>query len=42
MMGTGYARGKTYRAAEAAIKSPLLEEVDLNGAERYLQTLLRA
>ena len=38
MMGTGYAEGedRAYRAAEAAIKSPLLEEVDLNGARGIL------
>ena len=38
MMGTGYAEGedRAYRAAEAAIKSPLLEEVELNGARGIL------
>ena len=38
MMGTGYAEGenRAYRAAEAAIKSPLLEEIDLNGARGIL------
>ena len=38
MMGTGYAEGedRAHRAAEAAIKSPLLEEVDLNGARGIL------
>lgn len=38
MMGTGQAEGddRAYRAAEAAIKSPLLEEIDLNGAKGIL------
>ena len=38
MMGTGYAEGedRAYRAAEAAIKSPLLEEIDLQGARGIL------
>jgi cell division protein FtsZ len=38
MMGTGYAEGegRAYKAAEAAIRSPLLEEIDLNGARGIL------
>ncbi len=38
MMGTGYAGGedRAYKAAEAAIKSPLLEEIDLHGARGIL------
>lgn len=38
MMGTGYARGdeRAAEATEAAIKSPLLEDVDLKGASGIL------